>query len=790
MGVLRASRRIRGGNLSPVHSSTWVAALVAAVFVCLATGVAGQNASGYSAQIYMAGSPCVEETLIFNASLYPDVADKKYQWYVDQPDGAKATSTDPRLTHIARVAGTYTTSVIITDANGTKLGSDVMTFQVYYCEKAQSPAPTAHPDCYKEGYGYYYCDYPPGTTTPCYPYYDNRTGTYNQCSATPSPSPPSYNPDECTSLSQSQEEFYRQWKYEYYAHYERMGTAPGSDPTFEEDMRLRQERFDQDWQAQWSANGCDRPYSNPDCEPRWSEAKMALAALDEKWSNTWSQFYAQMERVRASWSTYTEDERMAFEKEWREGSARLSSQYSLEWNSIGDRYNLWECGFGAADASTRPDWELSGQAPPTGALVSIRSDCDERMAANKEIYIGEFETLRAKLEAEQPGTDAYETARQRLADLEEKLAAELEAILASCREDYRAQYDAPEDFRDGLGSLQCYYDQFSSKIRCEGTYVSFVGDPQTQFLSRFTCGGQPVFDDLYANHVFEDFEFIEDQDSASLLIRSENLKLIFHDGPRGVINFGAVGDAELYLVPSPHLSIEVVPNGLEMSSQGGWSGTFASAGPDAVTYDEVKGLIVVRGEATWIAQTCRPDGVDPDGDLGSDYYDAIKARRLGAQVTISFDGDRSEHDEEDYADMDIDVEHQGGKKFLATIDSPEGTCKTVVLKFNAGIFDTIKLNVMMTDESGDAIKVSEASNLEDVLDPCNDGDDGFEYWIVQDRHGTQVLVSFAHFSEKRVSVESASVGNVIVPGFDGITATFAVAFAALVFVGVRRRLTR
>ncbi|HEX9816260.1 MAG TPA: MYXO-CTERM sorting domain-containing protein, partial [Candidatus Thermoplasmatota archaeon] len=72
----------------------------------------------------------------------------------------------------------------------------------------------------------------------------------------------------------------------------------------------------------------------------------------------------------------------------------------------------------------------------------------------------------------------------------------------------------------------------------------------------------------------------------------------------------------------------------------------------------------------------------------------------------------------------------------------------------------------------------------------DDGPEGFEFWIVQDRQGTQVLLSFAHFSEKRVSVEAASVGNVIVPGFDGVTAALAVAVATLAFVGIRRRLTR
>src|SRR5688572_28018681 len=122
MVVLRASRRIRGGNLSLVHSSTWVTALVAAVFLSLATGVAAQNTAGYTVEIKFEGSPCVDQTLTFTAYLYPDRSDKRVQRFVDQPDRTQATSGDIRFAHMLRMAGTYTTSVIITDGNGTKIG--------------------------------------------------------------------------------------------------------------------------------------------------------------------------------------------------------------------------------------------------------------------------------------------------------------------------------------------------------------------------------------------------------------------------------------------------------------------------------------------------------------------------------------------------------------------------------------------------------------------------------------------------------------------------------------------
>ncbi len=784
------------GTLSTRRSSTWVAFAVTAAFFALATGAAGQSTTGYTVKIYVQGTYCVGETLTYEGSLSPDRPDTQFRWFLDQPDGTQVQSNEMRFQNVARLVGTYTATLIVNDGNGNKLGSETRAVEIARCEVTPaSPGPTAtepHRDCYQEGYGFYDCNYPPPTTQGCYYVRDDQTGeAYQKCDPTTTQEPSNYNADTCRQLSDAQNQFYSQWKYDYNAYYERMGTEPGSDFQFEEDMRIQREQFDQDWQRKWNDYDCDRPYSNPDCAVRWENAQQAMNSLKEQWSQTWNEFYRAMENARASWSTYSEDERATLEEKWRARAAELSAQYDREMSSIADRYLLWECGYYAENAPIEPRYQISAAPSQESALRVIRSDCDQRMAAAKELYLGEFETLRSKLEAATPGTADYDALRQRLADLEQKVATEVEAILAACRNDYKDEYNAPENFRDGLGSLQCYYDDATSKIQCRGTYVTFVGDPQSQFLSRFTCGGQPVFDDLYANRVFEDFQFIEDQQSASLLIRSENLKLLFHDGPRGVINFGAVGDAELYLVPSPHLSVTATSNGLEMTASSGWTSVLIGDGNgDAITYDAIKGVIIVRGEATWLAQTCRPDGVDPDGDVGAEYYDAIKTRRLGAQVTISFDGDESQSDEEDYTDMDIDVEHQGGKKFLATIDSTDGACKTVVLKFNAGIFETIKLEVLMSDDEGNSIRVREADNLEDILDPCNDGEEGFEYWIVQDRHGTQVLVSFAHFSEKRVSVEAASVGNVIVPGFDGITATLAVAFAALVFVGIRRRLTR
>lgn len=762
----------------------------------LAAGAGAQTASSYTVHIYVYGSLCVGETLTLQSYVYPELPEKQLKWTIETPDGVLATGSDEKLLLRLSAEGSHAASLLVSDRNGDKIGGNSTKFLVGPCASTASPSPSPtttaepHRDCYDERYGFYDCSNPPSPSPGCVLYRDPQTGqTYQKCeTTTPSPAATSapYNSDACAALTQEQNEFDRQWKYDYYAHYETRGTEAGSDAAFEEDTRLKRERFESDWKSRWSANGCDRPYTyvNDACSKSWTAAQAEMSDLKERWSVMWRGYYSELEAARANWSSYSEDDRRALEEAWRSRANDLASQLEAAMRSIADRNGLWECGFFLeSQAPTRTAYEVSGEPMAQTGLVALRSDCDARMLAVKELYFSESESLRQKLQAADPMSSDHEALRARLAELEKRATAEMTAIMEECREDYKAAYEAPENFRDGMGSLQCYYDQTLAKIQCQGVYVSFSGDPESQFLSRFSCGGQPVFDDIYANRVFEDFQFIEDQQAVSLLIRSENLKLIFHDGPRGVINLGAVGEAELYLRPSAHLDVQSDEGRVSLSS-GSWSSQWISEGTGAdVSYDPVKRLITVRGEATWVAQSCRPDGSDPDGDLGDEYYDAIRARRLGAQVTISSEGD----DEEDYAGMDIVIQRENGRKFLATVDSAEGTCKTVVLKFDDGIFETIRLRVVLTDENGNELPINDAENLEDILDPCNDGEEGFEYWIVQDRLGTQVIVSFAHFSEKRVSVEAASVGNVIIPGFEGPAAAAAVGIAALAFGLFRRR---
>lgn len=745
-----------------------VAALMVAVAgapLVMAQEPGSTTAGPLSVQIYFYGRPCLGEKVQFAANAASNTAASSsnytYLWSVSGPSFDHPLMGDgPSISVIVNVTGDHTAFVEVKDPRTGASGRNATTIVFYRCEDtAASPSPTYQTGCY-----------------------DASTGKYYEC---PSPSPATTYPVErCESLRREQNAYYADWKYRY--------NASTSD---EERARLEMERrsFEEGWQQRWHESGCDYGGFSSECQSRWERARAALEQAQANFQSMWKQYFMDLEAARNEFRAsgyHTPEEWSAFEAHWKARAAEIAEHQAQTMRQLAQEYLLTECGFHPESYAFKPAGEpIFAQPPPTAdAYSELRAACEQRMIEVKSRYEAEFRSLYERLHAAPVDSPEYAEVRMLLHELEGRVAAEMEAIVHECREDYTAEYERPETFRDGIGSLQCYFDEASGRIQCDGKYVGFQGNPETQALYRYTCGGQLFFDELYANRVFEDFRFSQGEEGSSLMIRSENLKLIFHDGPRGVINVGLVGGAELYFVPSTYLDVAVDGHKVLLSgadARGVWVG-----GEDALSWDDVTRTLTIRGEATWIAETCHPDGSKPDGEHDSAYWNAIEKRRLGAQVVVTLDGDRAAQDNESYSDVTVRVRHEGGRKFLATIDSEEGTCKTVVLKFNSGIFETIRLRVSIVDEDGTALTVQEAASLEDVLEPCDDGENGFEYWIVQDRHGTQVIVSFAHFSEKRVSVEAASLGNVVVPGLGFEGAALAVGLAAAGAVVARRRLTR
>jgi hypothetical protein len=131
---------------------------------------------------------------------------------------------------------------------------------------------------------------------------------------------------------------------------------------------------------------------------------------------------------------------------------------------------------------------------------------------------------------------------------------------------------------------------------------------------------------------------------------------------------------------------------------------------------------------------------------------------VGAEVRVIAVGTELAVDAAAIGDLEVDVQGEAGR-ITATIDSPAGEGKTVSLQIERELFATAELSVRIDaiadDGAESAMAAREADSLDDVLDPADDGE-AAEYWIVYDKNGFQVLVSFPHFSTKKVTIEPAA----------------------------------
>lgn len=710
---------------------------------CPTTSTSPAPTSATVSKIEGLAEVCLGHRALFNDRSYTS-ADRTIvgrAWYVN--GGLMSDNVQFYYAHSA--VGSYELKLIISDSAG-ETQSAVLLVRVVECPTGVSPSPTSQP----------------------------------------------YNPEYCKNLTYKRQAWVSDWEYRY---------KQASAANNQEDMRrleAQRAEFESFWQQEWERYGCGTggTTTTDACRSAFASAEPEFQGLKSRYEMVWKEYFSALEHARRNFSAseYRNDtELKEFEAVWSARAHEIQSRFMGELVAIVEEYHLRECGWQDYQYQPRPavEAQYTVAPPPRDEYSLVRAQCEQRMMAVKSEYAPRFEALFQRLHGLPPDSPDYAVVKAEIRALEEELSSVMEAIAHECRALYRAQYDAPENFREGVGSLQCYFDAESKRILCEGKYVSFQGHPDTQVLYGYTCGGQRFFDELYANTVFEDFSFSGGEEGARLAIRSSNLKILFHDGPRGVINVGVLGDVNVSVVPALHLRVTVEGHKVLLEgpdTKGVWIG-----GEGALRWDELSRVLTIHGEATWIAESCVPDGSKPDGSEDARYWDAIQQRRLGAQVVIHTEGDDDvRHDDETYeGGMEVRIHRERGDRYQAFVDFDEGTCRTVVLKFDTSIFSTIKLRVVLNDnETGAEIVIQEADNLEDVLDPCNDGPDTFEYWIVADRHGTQVLVSFAHFSEKRVTVEAAAVGNLVVPGFSLGMFLLSVGLVATAVAVFRRRTTR
>jgi hypothetical protein len=689
-------------------------------------------------------SVCVESIAL--SGEYSEGANKasivSYAWTVSGPDFSQ--SFDGRtISFAARSEGGYKVFLRVKDANG-NIGDTVIENQFYLCKRDGSQ-PSAAP-----------------TATAYY--------------------------SACDDLLAQQQEFYADWKYRYNEY----ANSGKTDAAYE--ARLNDERngFEAAWNQRWDSAGCNTSGTSDRCSTSYAQAQPSLEAIQQRYDALWAQHWRELDSARKNYSAtfHTQEEWAAFEDKFARLADDLSTRQQAEVDVIVGKYGLYDCGYYYRDyGSDRQDYStVYGVRPAAvGAFEAEIDACSQKLLLVKESYGARLDLLYRELSS-MPAGSAYDAKKAELVALESRMREEMAPIMQACRGDIQEDYAPPTSYKEGSGDLACYFDEAIHRVACDGKYIGFEGNPDTQQIYAYHCGGQFFFDEIRANAIFEDFSFQEGDDGGVFAIRSERLKMLLHDSPRGVINLGVTSGAELYFVPAGYLSVTASAGKVVLEGAGS-RGAFVG-NEKSLEWDALKRVLTVRDEATWFSETCFADGSKVDGSEDDKFFEAIAAKRLGATVRIAPEGGGIKQDDEKYDDaMEVKVERQGDKRYEATIDSLDEGCRSVVLKFDGDIFDSIKLKVTLTDEKGGKLEIREASSLDDVLDPCDDGDEGFEYWIVADRLGTHVILSFAHFSEKRVSVEAASVGNVIVPGFGLDLVVLAVAAGVLGWES-RRRLIR
>lgn len=158
---------------------------------------------------------------------------------------------------------------------------------------------------------------------------------------------------------------------------------------------------------------------------------------------------------------------------------------------------------------------------------------------------------------------------------------------------------------------------------------------------------------------------------------------------------------------------------------------------------------------------------------------------------------------DDEAEVEVE-EPEAGDGVTVTVDAEASAGKTGVFNVDSDLFDVEDLSLVAPDDftvkywdvaddgTKTEVEIGQADSLADVLDPSEDAP---EYWVVLDKDGVQLIVSFPHFSTHQVQIQSARVtdpdgsdmhdGASKTPSPGAVGVLGAVAAAAL--VGLARR---
>lgn len=547
-----------------------------------------------------------------------------------------------------------------------------------------------------------------------------------------------------------------------------------------------------------------------------SHSTEPMPAYDDPWANLSEEckqkFYAASEDVQAfvdKWAPRWQDHETRFAAESQ--SFAQSDHTAEEWKAFGAR---WDASRMALYDEMRADLE---------ALVAkhdLKSCVDQMGGLDRFLPFGHYASSNMPppiYPSDPPQDDPYYEEDQMIRDLRTACEEKVQAVMASasasgdessyralkerimqiqeeCENAMRAHYESfyakdalPTDRMGEMGSFHVQYDEATDTILVTGKHVSLIGIPAARMITKVTVNGQLYIDQLYVIDGFlADFRFDVDQAGSALNVFAKDGSriLAIHDVPTGAIQLDtapAAGINKVMLNLADYLKVEDAEKGVQFSSGDAHGRVLRQAG---ATERGLNNELTLSGSHTFlVANLLAAD--ETDSEVEQAIMDKILDQKVGATVTIAEDGDEMSSSSTSYGDLEIKVEKKD-HKLSARVESKRGEGKTVVFKLDKKYSESelkIKIFEVLSEGREEEAPIKEADDLEDVLDPTND--DGIEYLVVKDTRGAKLLVSFPHFSEKRVDVETigTSIVGPAIPGFDA-------ALLGLATIGVAVALAR
>lgn len=533
-------------------------------------------------------------------------------------------------------------------------------------------------------------------------------------------------------------------------------------------------------------------------EQAWKEERAAFAAKGEHTSEEWTAFEARHKAAFAELQAAMDAERRGFEERMK------AAGHDLELKLRGEMERFLQsqaerCWGKASPARPEPVYGQPAQPVPVEPKANaVRASWDDgeqqrmRCVVDVKLKLQEFASHQLHdLEAFLGSEHSDALARFELAQEDARAAFEqrVQALRAACEDGLRAKHVtaiavAQKDAapRERMGSFQMEMDEGKGEVVVRGAHVAFKGDKATEALFGYTVDGQLFFDAVRKPSKFTGFDTEDGSDGTIMTMRGEGFLYRVHDHASGLANFRVSG-APVELDVADYLSVKRTDKGVEITDGQRRALLLGHA------LDVDGDRITLRGDADFLLEGQKQEVLAKVANVHrGDIAKAVTDKRIGAEVTLVAGADGTAAEKLTYQDMAIAVEKPKADGAVSVrIDSPTHEGKTVVLNLDKGLLASLlnlKIKVFEVEGGSESdASATKASSLADVLDPADDATP--EYWIVTDEDGAQVLVSFPHFSEKRVEIQSGS--SSLVKGLPGFEALAVLAALGVAFVVSRRK---